>query len=148
MRVSFTGTRAGMTPWQSQLFTKWVSERRESIVSFAHGCCSGSDVDAHRLVREICGKSVFIAVFPSTAKTRASIPDDANYVAAPKPPLDRDRDIVGNGSDVLLATPKEIREVVRSGTWATVRYARKKKVRVEIFYPCPKDVEEAKEGSR
>jgi predicted Rossmann fold nucleotide-binding protein DprA/Smf involved in DNA uptake len=36
--------------------------------------------------------------------------------------LDRNHDIVG-ACDVLIAAPRQPKEIRRSGTWATVRYA-------------------------
>ena len=42
----------------------------------------------------------------------------------PKDYLDRNHDIVDQ-TDLLIATPKENTEVLRSGTWATIRYAKK-----------------------
>lgn len=39
-------------------------------------------------------------------------------------PLQRNHVIVEN-SDILIAAPQEDGEILRSGTWATVRYARK-----------------------
>ena len=48
----------------------------------------------------------------------------AATVAAPKGYLDRNHDIV-DAADVLIAAPSGTTEKRRSGTWATVRYARK-----------------------
>jgi hypothetical protein len=45
-------------------------------------------------------------------------------ICSKKDYLDRNRDIVDN-CDLLIATPKETTEVLRSGTWSTVRYAKK-----------------------
>ena len=134
MRVSFTGTRRGMGAWQRQQLEKWLQDNRHKLAVFSHGCCSGADIEAHCLVRRVCGPGTYIAVFPSTAKTRAQVPSDTNYVADPKPPLDRDQDIVDCGSDLLIAAPLQMHEVVRSGTWHTVRYARKRKIPVLILW--------------
>ena len=135
MRVSFTGTRDGYNDHQAAGLRKWLREHRNRIVVAAHGCCSGADIQFHHLIREICGKSVFIAVYPSTAKTAAPIPEDADYVADRLPPLERNPLIIRTGPDVLLATPKEMAEVVRSGTWHAIRFANKAGVRTEIFWP-------------
>ena len=51
----------------------------------------------------------------------------------PKPYLDRNRDIV-DACEVLLATP-DGPERLRSGTWSTVRYARKIGKPVEVRLP-------------
>ena len=72
-------------------------------------------------------------------------PDDTRYrafsdtniftiVREPKPFIARDRDIVDE-TDELVATPLTREEQVQSGTWTTVRYARKKKKPVTIINP-------------
>lgn len=48
--------------------------------------------------------------------------------------LDRNHDIVDE-VDMLIATPKEYDEQLRSGTWATVRYAEKKDKTIIFIYP-------------
>lgn len=133
MRVSFTGTRQGMSEWQKQQLEKFFTEHRGEIFAFAHGACAGADVEAHAIAREVFGKELFIAIFPSTAKTRVR-GLDANFEAEPEEPLKRDRKIVDAGYGVLLAAPLQMQEVLRSGTWSTIRYARKKKFRVEILW--------------
>jgi len=40
-----------------------------------------------------------------------------------------------DSAGVLLATPKEDHEVLRSGTWATIRYAYKKNKQVVLVWP-------------
>lgn len=51
-----------------------------------------------------------------------------------KPPLVRNHDIV-DSTELLIACPKEQVEVLRSGTWATIRYARKKEITVWLIDP-------------
>ena len=48
--------------------------------------------------------------------------------------LDRNHDIVDE-TELLIACPKEPEEITRSGTWATIRYARKKKKKLRIILP-------------
>ena len=138
MRISFTGTRRGMTALQCRLVEDWLIAQ-PLIVSASHGMCQGADEDFHAIVRQIFHTSVFIAGFPSTSTTRSRKDLDCDWIAEPKAPLSRNRDIVKAGPDVLLATPCEMHELVRSGTWHAIRYAIKKKVRVEIFWPREKE---------
>jgi hypothetical protein len=49
---------------------------------------------------------------------------DGDVLYKPKPPLARDRDIV-NAVEFLIAAPKSDDQTLRSGTWTTIRYARK-----------------------
>ena len=135
LRISFTGTREGMNDWQRTQIKTWLIDHRGTVLSAAHGCCVGADVQFHELVREALGRDVLIAVFPSTAKTAAPIPRDSNYVHHQRlDPLIRNKLIIDEGPDVLLAAPRGP-EITRSGTWAAIRYARKKKMLIHIFIP-------------
>lgn len=51
-----------------------------------------------------------------------------------KPPLKRNYDIV-DACDILLAAPRTLTEELRSGTWATIRYARKTGKKYLILAP-------------
>ena len=50
------------------------------------------------------------------------------------PYLERNRSIV-DACNVMIATPKEMEHTLRSGTWATVRYAWQKKKNIIIIPP-------------
>ena len=52
----------------------------------------------------------------------------------PKPPLERNCDIVLDG-DLLIATPHGYQEEMRSGTWYTIRQARKRGKKIIIVWP-------------
>jgi hypothetical protein len=52
----------------------------------------------------------------------------------PKPPLERNGDIVAE-CDFLIAAPAEDRDQVRSGTWATIREARRQGRPVVLVLP-------------
>lgn len=132
---SFTGTRRGMTGKQGERFAALLLENRGRIKVFAHGCCVGSDIEAHHIVRGLLGRSVYIAVFPSTAKTRAPIPEDADTVFEPDEPLRRNGNIIALGRDRLVATPATSVEVIRSGTWHAIRLAKKNGVPCTILFP-------------
>src|SRR5690606_39175520 len=49
-------------------------------------------------------------------------------------PLARNKHI-GESSEVLVATPATKKEVMRSGTWSTIRYALKMERPVFVVYP-------------
>lgn len=105
-----------------------------------HGCCVGADHEFHvAVIRNGIGSGEYthgpVHAHPCTIEAmvdRGSL-ELADEVHPAKPPLDRNRDIV-DACDVLLACPKGPEEQ-RSGTWATVRYARKQGKRVVIFWP-------------
>jgi hypothetical protein len=130
MIVGFTGTRLGTTYEQAV----WLQERLMTLgtTELHHGDCVGADDMVHDLARWL---GVRIVIHP---------PDDDHYrafceaiegdeVLDPKPYLDRNHDIV-DVCDVLLALP-DGPERLRSGTWSTVRYARRIGKRVEVREP-------------
>ncbi len=138
MRISFTGTMEGMNTYQECEVEKLVKSLPTwgGMNIFVHGACKGADIQFHKIVRKVWGKNILIAAFPSTSKSSRidEIRDDCQFVADPRPPLLRNPDIVDAGCDVLIATPLQMQEILRSGTWATVRYARKKNIEVKIAW--------------
>jgi len=55
-------------------------------------------------------------------------------VLPPRPYIARDDDIIA-ASSTIIATPGEAAEVLRSGTWTTIRHARKAGKDVRIVTP-------------
>lgn len=55
-------------------------------------------------------------------------------------PLERNHHIVELGEE-LIATPKEFSHTLRSGTWATIRYAWKRKKKVLTIPPLMRDTD-------
>jgi len=87
-----------------------------------HGDCVGADVEADSIAREL---ELDVVVHPpSDSRLRAFCARPGDVVWQPAPYLERNRDIV-DSTDRLVAAPRSDEEELRSGTWATVRYARK-----------------------
>jgi hypothetical protein len=130
MKVGFTGNRDGMTEEQVITVKHLLSIRP---VELHHGDCVGCDADAHAIAIDL-GIPVVghppdlpgLRMFLHYAEEREE-----------KPYLERNHDIV-NETDILIACPKQAEEVMRSGTWATVRYARKVGKAILIVYPSGK----------
>ena len=139
MKVGFTGTRAGMNDYQKNQVENllYATMNPFDITEVHHGDCIGADTDFHNM----CLGFLPIVIHPSNLLTRAWN-EGAVRILEPKAPLVRDRDIV-DSIDVLIATPRQCYEITRSGTWATVRYARKMHKLIYIIYPT----EETKHGS-
>ena len=130
MKVSgFTGTRKGMTGKQRESFRALSVQLGFSKLH--HGDCVGGDENAHKIVRKITGVKIIIHP-PTYQKYRAFCRGDV--ILNQRPYLDRNKDIVDH-SDFLIATPGEFKERLRSGTWSTVRYARKKNKPIYIILP-------------
>ena len=135
--AGFTGTRNGMTQKQKEAF-------RDTIIlleidKFHHGDCIGADFLAHEIIKNINTNIKIIIHPPSYAKYRAFC--KGNVILGQRPYLDRNKDIVDH-SDLLIATPGEFKEKLRSGTWSTIRYARKKNKSIYIMMPDGKVVKE------
>jgi len=136
MKLGFTGTREGMADEQRRAFIAWA--KTAGATEIHHGCCLGADADAVDVFLSAAdlGFTRPLIVAHQPAK-KAMLSDESLWSSdVMKPPLDylvRNRNIV-DACDVLLACPKGPEEQ-RSGTWSTVRYARKCGKRVVIFWP-------------
>jgi hypothetical protein len=120
MKIGFTGTRKGMTDRQKQTFLLLLYNM--PIKSFTHGGCHGADWDADKIVA--LSTPYDIEVRPGDRSQYNRYRGTGRTVYAPLPYLERNHKIV-DGSDLLVATPSSLVEQQRSGTWATIRYARK-----------------------
>jgi hypothetical protein len=125
-RIGFTGTSRGMTEPQR----KTVAELLEPGAEFHHGDCVGADAQAAAIARSFGCK--LHCHPPEKMQARAFVHSDV--VAPPKPFLERNHDIV-DASELMIATPNTVVEVLRSGTWATIRYARRKQTPLLIVWP-------------
>ena len=127
--VGFSGTQVGLTELQVHQITGYLRQLQPREVH--HGDCVGADAQFHALVREILPKARIIIHPPLVDGKRAFCEGDETKEA--RAYLARNRDIV-RGSEVLLAAP-QAPEVLRSGTWATVRFARKRNHPVILVLP-------------
>jgi len=127
MIIGFTGTREGMTSNQKEeLFAQLgkvmfgMRPMRQGWHVFHHGDCIGADDEAARMAHTL---GFIVVSHPSDLiKQRAYSP--SHFVCDPRPPLKRNEDIV-MVSELVFACPKTIGEDIRSGTWATIRFAKK-----------------------
>lgn len=132
MRVGFTGTQTGCTDAQREALRRVLSIYR--VEEMHHGDCIGADADAHALAREA---GVCVVLHPPTidAKRAFCAMLAGETVHDARPYLDRNHRIV-DATEWLVACPKEETGwALRSGTWATVRYARKRGRVVVIVRP-------------
>lgn len=109
IRIGFTGTRKGMSAHQQRLFEWLLRALAPGRLSggereFHHGAAYGADTQAALIAARFDGVRI--------------VPHPAG-----KDPLKRNREIVAQ-CDLLIAAPHTDVEVLRSGTWYTVRRAR------------------------
>lgn len=119
MAIGFTGTRGGLTPLQAEVLCKALWHYRQWFDTMHNGDCVGADEYAGRYWLA-CGGHIWLHP-PTVRAYRSYLP--ASIQASAKPYLRRNMEIVLS-SDVIFACPKESTEVLRSGTWATIRYAK------------------------
>ncbi len=135
MKVGFTGTRKGMSETQKKQFRYVLALVRDAEgddrkIEFHHGGADGADKEAAKIARlEWCE----IYVHPCHGVVRDSQDPYINdRWLEVFPPLQRNRHIV-EAADMLIAAPEIDKEELRSDTWATVRYARKKGIPVVML---------------
>lgn len=134
MRLSFTGTHRGMTQPQILKLAEFIAKASVLV----HGACVGADDQADLLAVFFC---VPRRALPSTSVSMR-VPYDTLlsrigsriFIDLAKPPLVRNKHIITAG-DRLVACPAQVLEVLRSGTWATVREARRQGVPVVVITP-------------
>lgn len=120
MIVGFTGSQEDLSLIQFDLLVEVLAEFEE-ITEAHHGDCVGGDLAFHLVVEELRPDVELHVHPPTTPNKRAFCMGDVKHEM--KEYIDRNHDIV-DACDILIACPK-MKEVLRSGTWATVRYARK-----------------------
>jgi hypothetical protein len=117
MIVGWTASRMGLTPPQKDTLLSEL--HRLGATQLHHGDCQGGDADGHEIARSL---GLWIVGHPPAAEgLRAHCACDETR--EPAPYLTRDHNIVLE-TQVLLAGP-DGRERLRSGTWTTIRYAKR-----------------------
>jgi len=139
MIVGFTGTQNGMTSAQYSELALVIRRLTKTMTEFHHGDCIGSDFEFHECVVKTASFSgdvpIVMGIHPPINESKRAFCNSGNIrMYLPKDYLDRNHDIV-DAVDLMIATPEQMFEVLRSGTWATIRYARKRGIDVCIIYP-------------
>lgn len=120
MKIGFTGSRKVPTLMQGNALRMLLETLDIKAYSeFHHGDCVGSDTVAHLFAE---GLNYKIFIHPPYNDKHRSWCKNYFQIHKTKDYQDRNKDIV-NMTEILIATPETHEEVVRSGTWATIRYA-------------------------
>jgi predicted Rossmann fold nucleotide-binding protein DprA/Smf involved in DNA uptake len=130
MKVGFTGTRKGMTPQQKKTFKDLLIELKPT--RFIHGDCIGSDADAHKIAVDL---GIGITIYPPRKNDlRAHCKAPGAAIMPVGDYLPRNIKIV-DACNLLLATPESYENEHRSGTWFTVRQAKKRGKPCKVILP-------------
>jgi len=129
MHLTITGTRKGLTEPQFDFIMKEIIECT-SITDLHEGDCIGVDYQVTQMFQDI-RPEVEIHCHPSNLRTRGYGLYD--QIREPKDALVRNRDMVDE-SLALWGCPAGV-EILRSGTWACIRYARKMGLLITLVMP-------------
>lgn len=129
VEIGFTGSRLGISYLQRLRLYELLTEHRP--IKVHHGLCIGADYTFHEVARDVSFQPIVIGHPPINQSKMADC--DCDILREPKPYLVRNRDIVRE-SDLLIACPHGPMKT-QSGTWYTVRTARKMKLPIVIVMP-------------
>lgn len=120
-RVGFTGSRKGMS--DDTLIRVTLLMRRLVVTEAHHGDCIGCDAQFHDIAKSL---RIPITIHPPEISTLRAYCEGGEITVLPERRYhERNHDIV-HSVDIMIACPKGP-EITRSGTWGTIRFARKAK---------------------
>lgn len=129
-KIGFTGNQVGMSKEQRKaVYTLYI---KLNLTEFHHGDCIASDETAHKLA--LYYNKCEIIIHPPENPSKRAFCKWFTEIREEKPYIERNHAIVDE-TECLIATPKEFEEQLRSGTWATFRYAKKTKKKIYLVYP-------------
>lgn len=139
-----TGSREGISKQALKTLREYLQKNQHKITECHHGDCVGADTIFHNEVAKAREKAYNDAESKQQEMMRLIVhPPNVNTLRShckgvetrvPKSYLQRNQDVV-NESDTLIAFPSTRHEVLRSGTWFSIRYAQKQNRTVHIVYP-------------
>lgn len=134
IKIGFTGNRHGLNLVQKEQIELVLNEYDNIIAS--HGDCVGSDTEFHELCmkhKEMNpNKIIEIHIYPPNNPTLRAF-NRGDLLMEEQPYLTRNLNILKN-SNILIACPiDKNKEEMRSGTWSTIRQAKKRNMQIYIF---------------
>ena len=133
--VGFTGSRKGMTRLQHGALHAYLLKcKKKGLTEFHYGDCIGSDEEAAWTASLMGFKLHSHPCTLENQRAHTELKLDVAKIYPQLDPLKRNHVIVDSVIE-MYATPSEAQEVLRSGTWATIRYAQKKDIPVTIIEP-------------
>ena len=128
----FTGSQTIAFPsMQKHELVRWLQTNTKPGDKLLHGDCLGADEFVHHIALAL---NLRIVIYPANIPGKRARCHGASEVHAPNDPLARN-DIIARECDELVAMPRVQQEELRSGTWATIRYALKYGKGVTIIGP-------------
>lgn len=128
--VGITGSLEGLTGPQLRWAKQFIQDNVVRVLH--HGNCIGGDEDVATLFYK--GQDTYIIAHPGHISTMQSKISFNDLVLPEKHTLARNRLIV-NSSDLLLGFPKIDDEDDNSGSWYTIRWAKRHRTPVIVISP-------------
>jgi hypothetical protein len=134
IRIGFSGNRFGLSENQKNDIIKILDLYDDIVVS--HGDCVGADTQFHNICLKYKennkDKKITITIFPPNNPSLRAF-NKADILMEEDDYLKRNLKILKN-SDILIACPiDKNKEELRSGTWSTIRQAKKINIFTYIF---------------
>ena len=129
--LGVSGTQVGATHIQKRMLHR-VLLALGKVSHFHHGDCVGVDELMHSMVLAHWD-DVEVNIHPPINRTKRAFCRPGKTWPA-KDYLVRNKDIV-DASTLMIFAPKECEEQLRSGTWSTYRYAKKRNVPYYLVLP-------------
>jgi len=133
--IGTTGSRDGLTEEQRDWIEDFSTYKKNQINVLHHGDCIGSDDEVATIFSV---RGTYIIAHPGNGMIAMRANCIVNDLVLPaRYYLKRNQDIV-KASKLLLGFPRTEREITRSGTWSTIRYARTLQVPIYAVTPSGK----------
>lgn len=135
-RIGFTGSRKGLTADHQEAvrrqLTELIEEHRDDELEAHHGDAIGADAQFHAACQQL---EIPVVIHPSKDhKDRAYCP--GAKVTHPPVEFANQSAAIVNLCQILIAAPDGFKERWRgSGTWMTIRAARKAEKTIVLCYP-------------
>ena len=131
MIIGTSGSRNGMNKISKNILINELN-KINSITAFHHGDCKGVDEEFHNIIRDH-DKSINIIVHPPINNSLRSY-CNGNIIKKENTYLQRNKNIV-NQVNLMIFLPSTNQEILRSGTWSTIRYCKKINKKYIIIFP-------------
>jgi len=130
MKIGMTGSREGISSSASDTLTRFKVLNKDNITEAHHGDCIGADENFHN---NMVSSGIQVVIHPPDQNVMRAF-CKGGIIRKAFPFLVRNHHIVDE-TGLLLAFPSTKKEILRSGTWATIRYAKKTNKKVIIIFP-------------
>ena len=129
--IMITGTQQGLSNNQYKQVYNLLLEMYNSYhgeICLHHGDCVGVDAEVNKIARAL---GYYTIAHPCDIREKRAF-SESDETRTPEKPLVRNH-IMVDESSFVIACPLQDDEVQRSGTWATIRYAKKQGKNVRIL---------------